>query len=179
MIRFATLAELRGFAATTEAQLATKSATNVQNKTVFLSHSTADHDALPGVVTVLEGHGGRVYVDDRDVELAGLDMHGKAERLRKAVTACRKLVLFVTPKSKDSYWVTWELALGDGVNMPHNVALFPSAENLFEMEWANQEYLGLYRRIVWGNYEGYTDPLWMVIDHRTNNADRLGSWLSA
>lgn len=89
-----------------------------------------------------------------------------------------KFVLFVTPNTKDSKWIPWELGLGDGINLEKNVALFPSTEKWTEQEWAEQEYLGLYRRIIWGNYE-VKSPEWLVFNHHNNSAQGLRSWLTA
>lgn len=35
----------------------------------FLSHSSADDELLPGVITILENHGAVVYIDDGDDRL--------------------------------------------------------------------------------------------------------------
>jgi hypothetical protein len=67
--------------------------------------------------------------------------------------------------------------LGDIIKNAHGVALFPSAENAYEMSWSEQEYLGLYQRIIWGNFKGKVDNEWMVLDHFNNTATPLRSWL--
>lgn len=149
----------------------------IQGKNVFLSHSSKDHDLIPGVIQILQGHGGRVYVDENDPAFEMLDFTETAERLRNAINYCGKFVLFVTPKTKDSKWIPWELGLGDGKNRNNNVVLFPSAETVSEQSWSEQEYLGLYRRIIWGNYEGQK-PEWLVLDYHKNNAVRLQDWIT-
>lgn len=176
MKAFVTYDELRQFSNKAEAQTFMKSASESYGKTVFLSHSSKDHNLVPGVVLILENHGGRVYVDEHDPKLAELDFQQTAERLRNVVRACHKFVLFVTEQSKDSKWIPWELGLGDGHKREYNVALFPSAEKSYEQTWSEQEYLGLYHRIIWGNFEGQK-PEWLVLDHRRNKAERLGDWL--
>ena len=128
MKHFVTYDELRTFSSRAEARGLIKSASENYGKTVFLSHSSKDHDLVPGVVLILENHGGRVYIDERDAELSTTDFHKTAERLRTVVRTCRKFVLFVSKQSKDSKWIPWELGLGDGSNREGNVALFPSAE---------------------------------------------------
>ena len=85
--------------------------------------------------------------------------------------------MLATPRSKDSRWIPWELGIGDGVHGPSKVALFPSAESALDFEWAEQEYLGLYRRILFGDHESYEQKIWMVIDHRTREAVALSRWL--
>jgi hypothetical protein len=94
------------------------------------------------------------------------------------IRECGKLVLLAAPRSKDSKWVPWELGLGDGVGREQNVAIFPSAEYSTDMTWSEQEYLGLYRRIVWGLIEGHPDYCWLVWDYRKNVGERLAKWLS-
>ena len=60
-----------------------------------------------------------------------------------------------------------------------NIALFPAIENNGSKGWTSWEYMGLYRRIVWGDLQGYKDPLWMVLDEENNTATRLSEWLDA
>lgn len=176
MRHFATYDELKNFANRAEARTLLKSAADQYGKTVFLSHSSKDHELLPGVVLILENHGGKVYVDEHDTELQGTDFQKTAGRLRDVVRACKKFVLFVTKQTKDSKWIPWELGLGDGNNKEHNVALFPAAEQYFDQTWSEQEYLGLYHRIIWGNFQD-KEPEWLVLDHRNNTAVTLGYWL--
>lgn len=128
MRHFVTYNELRTISQRTEARSVFESATSQLGKTVFLSHSSKDHEMLPGVVLILENHGGRVYVDEADRELHGTDFEKTAERLRSVVKTCQKFVLFVTKQTKDSTWIPWELGLGDGARSEQNVALFPSAD---------------------------------------------------
>jgi len=152
-------------------------ASDPAGKTVFLSHSSKDNDLLPGVIRILESNGGRVYVDVKDAALPQGDFVGIASRLRNAVKTCRKFVLLVSQRTNCSAWIPWELGLGDGKNHDENVALFPSAEKHYEQEWSKQEFLGLYRRIIWGNFKDM-EAEWLVYDHRTNAAQRLRDWLA-
>ncbi|RPJ61213.1 MAG: TIR domain-containing protein [Acidobacteria bacterium] len=153
MSAFVTYAELKQFGSEINAGRVLREASAKEGKTVFLSHSSSDDELLPGVIRILEGHGGMVYVDDKDPALEGMDIFDIANRLREAVNACRKLVLLVTPRSKTSAWIPWELGLGDGKNRDRNVALFPSAETASEQRWSEQEYLGLYQRIIWAHFQ--------------------------
>ena len=177
MKAFVTFSKLREFGAEVNSERLLKEASEKAGKTVFLSHSSADDDLLPGVIRIIEGAGGAVYVDKRDPTLKQLDILEIANRLRAAVRTCRKFVLLVTPRSKDSKWIPWELGLGDGVNGDANVALFPSAEQSYDQQWSEQEYLGIYQRIIWGNFTGEENGQWMVLDHRKNTARKLGEWL--
>lgn len=179
MKAFVTYTELRKFGSEVDAGRLLNEASVRDGKTVFLSHSSADEDLIPGIIRILEGHGGKVYVDKKDPALKQMEVSDIADRLRSAVRTCRKFVLLVTPRSKGSTWIPWELGLGDGVNRDVNVALFPSAETAGEQQWAEQEYLGLYQRIIWGDFVGEEKGQWMVLDHRKNIGTKLGEWLRA
>jgi len=178
MRAFVTYDKLRQFGSRVDAQVLLKEASRATGKTVFLSHSSKDHGLLPGVILILQNHGGQVYVDDVDPELSKCDFVETADRLRRAARQCRKLVLLVTPRTGESKWIPWELGLGDGKNAAENVALFPSAESADDQDWADQEYLGLYRRILWANFEN-KNPEWLVLDHRNNTAKKLRVWLTS
>ena len=147
------------------------------NKDTFLSHSSKDNELLPGVVAVLESHGSHVYIDNADQSLPKNPSVETAQILRGNLASTRKFVLLVTPNSKDSIWIPWELGIADGEKSPSNVALFPSSESQYEKNWAEQEYLGLYKRIVWANFKD-EEPEWLVYDHHNNVADRLRQWLN-
>ena len=172
MREFVTYAELRKFGSEVDAARLLKEATASEGKTAFLSHSSADDELLPGVISILENHGGKVYVDKKDLVLKQLEIFDIASRLRDAVSFCRKFVLFVTPRSKGSSWIPWELGMGDGCNRHVNVAIFPSAETAHEQRWSEQEFLGLYQRIIWGDFKNDGKGLWMVLDQRKDTANQ-------
>ena len=105
------------------------------------------------------------------------DFVSKAGHIREVVRECRKLVLLVTVNTKNSRWIPWELGLGDGCNREVNVALFPASEGTEDDGWATQEYLGLYRRIIWSQFKGQDDYEWIVYDYRDNTGTALRVWL--
>jgi hypothetical protein len=129
MAEIATYAELRAWGSRPEARTLFEKAFCLPGKNVFLSHTTADDDLVPGVVLVLQGHGASVYVDHQDPSVAGTDCVAIAEHLREVMSQCSRLVMLASPKSKDSKWIPWELGLADGLERQRNVALFPSAES--------------------------------------------------
>jgi hypothetical protein len=147
------------------------------NKDTFLSHSSKDNDLVPGVVAVLEGHGGKVYVDLGDNRLPQNPSVETAQILRNTIRETRRFVLLVTPNSNGSIWMPWELGLADGQKGEPSVALFPVVQFQSQTEWTQQEYLGLYRRIVWGDLQGRPDKLWLVYNHHNHTAEPLSSWL--
>ena len=132
---------------------------------------------MPGVITILENHGGYVYVDKKDSRLPDSVAFEAAEILRDTIRQCKKMVVLVSSNTKESRWIPWELGLGDAVKTHMNVALFPIVEKSYETTWTQQEYLGLYRRIIWDNFSGKDKNEWMVHDYRKNTADPLGEWL--
>jgi len=148
-----------------------------EGKNIFLSHSSKDKQYLSGVVKLLEDHGGAVYIDEGDSRLPQKPSKETAAILRDTIQNIKRFVLFVTTNSKDSTWIPWELGLGDAYKTLSSVALLPTAERASDQVWAEQEYLGLYRRIVWGQLEGESGPCWLVYDHIANTAEKLNKWI--
>lgn len=150
----------------------------------FLSHSSQDVNQLPGAIALLTNHGGRVYIDKGDPRLPQSTSPETARILRDTVRQLPRFVLLVSESSKDSSWIPWELGLADGhknswaAKVPSDVALLPTALNNTHPTWAEQEYLGLYRRIVFGKHADYPQEIWMVWDQHANTATALSDWLS-
>lgn len=144
----------------------------------FLSHSSKDDEFLPSIIGILEIHGANVYVDKKDPNLSDIPNLDAAKCLRENIAECRKFILFVTPNTKDSKWIPWELGFADGDKRSAKVALFPSAESENDQEWSEREYLGLYDRIIWGNFRD-KESEWLVLNNRDNTAIRLREWLGA
>lgn len=161
-----------------EARAYMEKAASKTYKDVFLSHSSKDHNFLPAVVAILENHGGSVYVDDGDDRLPTTPSPSTAAVLRRTIRDLSRFVVFVTATSKDSRWIPWELGLADAYKEEPQVALFPSEESGWSQSWANREYLGLYRRIVWGEIDGDRNgPGWLVWNHHENTGIQLRNWL--
>ncbi|OOZ42905.1 toll/interleukin-1 receptor domain-containing protein [Solemya velum gill symbiont] len=142
----------------------------------FLSYSTLDDEYLPTIIGILENHGASVYIDKKDPKLPQITDQSTAAILRENIALTSKFVLFVTPNSKESNWIPWELGLADGEKTNSKVALFPAAERKFDQHWAKQEYLGLYDQIVWGHFEDKQNE-WLVLNHEKNTAVPLGHWI--
>lgn len=159
--------------------LVEKAAARSVSGSVFLSHASADATLLPGVVSVLEEHGGAVYIDKRDAALPSETSGETARLLHARIAACKTLVLFATQKSIDSRWVPWELGVADGLKTGKRVALFPTVETAMTAEWAEREYLGLYDRVVYDTLGPSRTPEWFVWDRQTNTGTRLRDWLKA
>lgn len=145
----------------------------------FLSHSSKDLDWLPDVINILETHGALVYVDKKDETLPPYTSDETAKALRDRIVQCQKFILFSTKNSKDSRWVPWELGLSDGLKGGMKTAVFPGADTSADTKWSEQEYLGVYDRIVWGSLEGFPDEVWMVWKKSKNTATELSKWISS
>lgn len=143
----------------------------------FLSHSNKDTEILSGVIALLESHGARVYIDDIDQTLPEPPSRITAEILKKRIQVCRRLVVLVTKNSNSSRWIPWELGLGDGTKSESSIAIFPAAESHDDSKWTELEYLGLYRKIVWGTFNGNSKGEWVVKHQTENHAIRLMDWL--
>jgi hypothetical protein len=144
----------------------------------FLSHSSKDADILPGAVSLLEEHGASVYVDKIDTSLPPITSRNTASILKGRIQECKKFVLLASIKSKESKWMPWELGIADGYKKPRNVAILPALEKVGDRAWSEQEYLGIYDRIVWGKLSGFSRDVWMVWDDETNTATELSKWLA-
>ena len=182
MVSFATFNDLRSFSKsireTDEKVILKEASRTIIGKTVFLSHSSKDKEYLSAVVSILEKHGGNVYVDSGDNRLPETPNRKLAEVLRDTIQFCRKFVLFVTINSKDSKWIPWELGLADGEKGHNQIALFPTSNYSYEQLWLATEYLGLYQRIVWGRIQNATTSnTWIVLNYEKNTAQTLSQWL--
>ncbi|MBW7942021.1 MAG: toll/interleukin-1 receptor domain-containing protein [Candidatus Kuenenia stuttgartiensis] len=177
MSPYTTFDDIRSINEKIDRNVIIKEAYSRQYPSVFLSHSSADHESLPAVIKILENHGGRVYIDDGDPRLSGKVNPNTAEVLRETIGKCSKLVVLVTTNTKDSRWVPWELGLGDGKKFQSSIAIFPVVKDSLTESWHEQEYLGLYKRIVWSKFKGKDKSEWMVWDHNDNTATGLGEWL--
>ncbi len=179
MKKFATYSDLERFsgdALRLNENIVSKAFSESSEKNTFLSYSSKDFKLLPGVISVLNNNGAKVYIDKMDEQLPKEPDENTGVVLKKRILECNKFVLFPTNNSENSRWVPWELGLADGSIRKRNVALFPSSEKEYEMKWTEIEYLGLYERIIWGNFAD-KEPEWLVYNHHTNTADRLCDWI--
>ena len=179
MVDYITTASLRAQAGpiSEQASVLHKAERSSPAGSIFLSHSTKDTDLLPAVIRLLERHGGQAYVDKKDETLPPYTSRETAQVLRERIQQSRKFILFTTKNSKGSRWVPWELGVADGYRRPQNVAILPGVDNSTETAWAEQEYLGIYDRIMHGRIKGRAEPCYMVYNQERNSAMELGSWL--
>jgi hypothetical protein len=149
-----------------------------ENKNIFLSHSSKDEKYLSSIIDLLQEYGGRVYIDKLDKDLPNTTNHETAVKLKDRINSIDKFILFATKNSKESKWMPWELGLADGVKDYSKIAILPSAENKNEENWAEQEYLGIYQKIVRGSIQGGHGEDWIVKNFHKNTGEYLKDWLS-
>jgi len=143
---------------------------------VFLSHSSKDKDDLPAVIEFLKRFGVKAYVDKADDDLPKKTTSETGKIIKNRIAECKKFIVLVSDNSKESKWIPWELGIGDEKKSIDNVALLPKSDDS-SSGWPEQEYLGLYPRIVYNTFKGQDSPVWMVLDHHNNKGTELSKWL--
>jgi hypothetical protein len=142
----------------------------------FLSHSSKDDELVVGAIRILKNHGANVYVDKVDPEMPPYTTKETARLLKTRISQAKRFVLLATGNSKNSNWVPWELGIADSSKGLRNIALFPAVDARSDTSWTTWEYMGLYKRIIWGTIETGS-PQWIVLDEDANTASPLGDWL--
>jgi TIR domain len=181
LFSYITKEQFRGFAREIslqeQASVRKTAASRSPEGATFLSHSSKDEELVVGAIKVLEGHGGTVYIDKKDPDLPPYTNEETAAILKKRIDQTKKFVLLATKNSKESNWVPWELGIADSKKGLDRIALFPAVDTEHDNSWTSWEYMGLYRRIVWGDLQGHEKKLWMVLDEKKNTATTLTEWL--
>lgn len=175
---FLTYNQIQGFAGSFEkSQILEKASFLDKEKQVFLSYSSLDKDHIVGTIKFFEQFKANVYVDKDDVRLTFPPSHETAKILKNTINSCPRFVLLVSPNSKNSKWIPWELGLADGFKGTSYIGLLPISDTPIEEDWVKQEYLGLYPRIIWGSLKGQPSEIWKVYDPRDNSSWTLEKWL--
>lgn len=156
------------------------SSTSRKDRDVFLSHSTKDIKLLPNIIEFIESNGASVYIDKTDEQMPSTTSPETGKILQDAIKSTKRFILFVTSNSQYSKWIPWELGIGDAMKGKSNIALLPAEEEAsFSIpRWPEQEYLGLYQRIIWGKFNGSDKSEWIVYDHHKNSGVSLSRWLN-
>jgi len=170
--------ETTNFSKTASAVLTEKVTKQEDLKTfdVFLSHAYDDRELLTGVVLSIEDLGYSVYIDWReDPKLDRSQVtSATAAVLRERMRNSRCLFYSVTPSSKDSAWMKWELGWKDGHN--NRTAILPIEKDGSD-SWSGQQFLGLYPYVSGGKIEGsLKNALWI---HRSSSCYiQFDAWLN-
>lgn len=155
-----------------------KSASYSTNKSVFLSHSSADRAALPAVIRFLEAFGVNVYIDKTDQSLPQNTSPETGAKLKERIHQCDKFIVLVSENSKDSRWIPWELGIADESKTIQNVALLPKVNSSEMPDWAEQEYMGLYHRIAEFTHQARLVSWWSVWNYPSGSFITLEQWLN-
>jgi hypothetical protein len=72
----------------------------------------------------------------------------------------------------------WELGISDGQKNAGDIAIFPGVDSAYDTAWSEREYLAVYDRVIWGDLQGETERVWMVLNQEKNTATKLSNWLA-
>lgn len=158
-----------------EQRLIKSASAQAEGKRVFLSYSSVDRAYVPGVVDFFAEHDAPAYIDQDDSELPDPPSLKTAQTLADNIGQCPKLVVLVSPLSKASRWVPWELGLAHGRKGLDHVATLPIGPSSTDEAWAEREYLGLYLRIKKATLND--GEQWAVRDPRDGKYWNLKYWL--
>lgn len=112
---------------------------------VFVSHKKEDRLIAGAVAERLSRNGAEVYLDviDPDAHRAGDDL---ADYLRTALASCTDLMAVVSAKTKESWWVPWEIGVasekeyplstfaGDNCELPLYLKKWPYLKTLSDID---------------------------------------------
>lgn len=114
---------------------------------VFLCHSIRDAELVHGAKRILERQKLSVYVDwivDPQMDRAKVNA-GTAGILRARLRRSKSLFYLYSNNSTRSRWMPWELGFFDGHD--GSVAILPIVPDQGQLNFASEEYLGLYPKI--------------------------------
>ena len=139
--------------------------------TVFLSHSTADDEYVDEIVLFFRDFDAVVYADNYDKSLPKPPSVKTSETLKCRIADTSRFVVLVSPNSRTSRWIPWELGIADGKKGVASIAILPVTPTGAEDAWTVEEYFGLYPRVKFQKDE------WIVLDPRDKKWWSLTSWL--
>lgn len=145
---------------------------------IFLSHSYRDKQDVIVAKRLLEDFDFDVYVDwHNDEELSRKAVTERtAEILRSRMRDSKVLVYLITPNSKSSLWMPWELGFFDGLSEGVRVAILPMIEK--SSDYTKTEYLGLYPYVDMAkSRSGSGEYLWVNHPKKNNFYCRLSDWV--
>jgi len=150
----------------------TEAKTAALKATVFLSHSSIDDEHVGRVVLFFREFEAVVYADNFDTTLPKPPNVATAEKLKDRIANTGRFVVLVSPNSRNSRWIPWEIGIADGNNGVAPIAILPITSEGAEDAWTVEEYFGLYPRI-----RRLNDDSWAVTDPRDGKYWALKDWL--
>ena len=139
--------------------------------TVFLSHSSADDEHVERIVLFFREFDALAYADNYDKSLPKPPSVITAETLKNKIANKSRFVVVVSPNSRNSRWIPWEIGIADGKKGVAPIAILPITADGNEDAWTVEEYFGLYPRIK------LYDDGWYVVDPRDNKKWKINDWL--
>ena len=139
-------------------------------KNVFVSHIHQDDAGLPDLMNLLSKHGieAKNYsiTSDKENNAKSPD-YIKKEILAPRIDACSALIVYITPDTKDSSWVNWEIEyafkhdkriigiweLGsNGCDIPNALVEFGDAT----VGWNNEQIIGAINGSIKGRHNHHS-----------------------
>jgi hypothetical protein len=127
---------------------------------VFLSHSNADDEHIERVVLFFREFNAVAYADNYDESLPDPPDIETAAMLKVRIRITSRFVVLVSPNSRDSRWIPWEIGVADGNKGVAQIAILPITPSGNEDAWTEEQYFGLYPRIK------QNSDCWNVFDPR-------------
>lgn len=149
----------------------TEAKTAAVKASVFLSHSSADDEHVDRVVLFFRDFDAVVYADNYDKTLPKPPNVATAATLKHRIGDTSRFVVLVSPNSRSSRWIPWEIGIADGKKGVAPIAILPVTPDGVEEAWTVEEYFGLYPRI-----RLYEDG-WFVLDPRDKQRWKIKDWL--
>lgn len=84
---------------------------------VFISHKQEDNITAAEVLRVLKGHNVEAYLDLLDGEIA-LKGEALTNHVKKRLNECTDLLVIMSEKTKDSWWVPFEIGMAAQKDFP-------------------------------------------------------------
>jgi hypothetical protein len=125
-------------------------------RTLFLCHSHLDAEYVSGLITLLDDHNWRVYVDWRDNAMPESPNGETAKVIRQKIRDLDYFAFLATPNSVSSRWCPWEIGYADGVKRHEQIFVIPTEDQ--SGRWYGREYLQVYQRVDIG--EGQILGVW-------------------
>lgn len=141
----------------------------------FLSYSSKDKDHIEEIIGFFKSYDADIYIDRKDESLPNKPSHKTAAKLYESITKCPRFVVLISANSKESKWIPWELGVAHGKKDLGKIALLPIATFSEEDEWIEQEYLGLYPRVLFRKKDGKI--IHKVFDPRDEKLWDFKTWL--
>lgn len=118
---------------------------NATKTTVFLSHSSKDHELVDGFIGYLAAQGFDVYIDKNDKALPRITSGETATAIRDRIAKLDWFIMLATRNALASRWVPWELGVADVVKGYDGILIVPVTASDNYGAFRGSEYLQVYQ----------------------------------